>query len=150
MNAFELETITSCLFGINCFLSSNWLQSFLYGNCSQLADWGGKPGLVPGLCFASPLVYMELARNVLLWSLPVVILGKYVFFKYFFLLHIFLNYISNAILKVPHTLPPTPLPTHSHFLALAFPCTGAYKVCVSNGPLFPVMADQAIFWYICS
>jgi hypothetical protein len=59
----------------------------------------------------------------------------------FFILRIFLNYISNAIPKVPHTLPPTSLPTHSHFLALAFPCTGAYKVCVSNGPLFPVMAD---------
>jgi hypothetical protein len=37
--------------------------------------------------------------------------------------------------------PPTPLPTHSHFLAQAFPCTGAYKVCMSKGPLFPVMAD---------
>jgi hypothetical protein len=24
--------------------------------------------------------------------------------------------------------PPTPLPTHSHFLALAFPCTGAYSL----------------------
>jgi hypothetical protein len=60
----------------------------------------------------------------------------------FFKLCIFLNYISNAIPKVPHTLaPPTPLPTHSHFFALAFPCTGAYKVCKSNGPLFPVMAD---------
>jgi hypothetical protein len=53
----------------------------------------------------------------------------------FFLLGIFLIYISNAIPKVPHTLPHTPLPTHSHFLALAFPCTGAYKVCVSNGRL---------------
>jgi hypothetical protein len=62
-------------------------------------------------------------------------------FKKYFLLRIFLNYISNAIPKVPHTLPPTPLPTHFHFLALALPCTGAYKVCVSNGPLFPVMAD---------
>ena len=51
---------------------------------------------------------------------------------FFFLLRIFLDYISNAIPKVP---------THSHFLALAFPCTGAYKVCLSNGPLFPVMAD---------
>ena len=61
------------------------------------------------------------------------------FFLLFFLLHIFLNYISNAIPEVPHTLPP--LPTHSHFLALVFPCTGAYKVCKSNGPLFPVMAD---------
>jgi hypothetical protein len=41
----------------------------------------------------------------------------------------------------PYPPTPTPLPTHSPFLALAFPCTGAYKVCVSNGPLFPVMAD---------
>jgi hypothetical protein len=61
----------------------------------------------------------------------------------FLLLCIFLNYISNAIPKVPHTLPPpTPLPTHSHFLALAFPCTGAYKVCLTNGPLFPLMAQM--------
>jgi hypothetical protein len=41
----------------------------------------------------------------------------------------------------PYPPTPAPLPTHSPFLALAFPCTGAYKVCVSNGPLFPVMAD---------
>jgi hypothetical protein len=63
------------------------------------------------------------------------------FFKKIFLLGIFLIYISNAIPKVPHILLPTPLPTHSHFLALAFPCTGAYKVCKSDEPLFPVMAD---------
>jgi hypothetical protein len=41
----------------------------------------------------------------------------------------------------PYPPTPTPLTTHSPFLALAFPCTGAYKVCVSNGPLFSVMAD---------
>ena len=41
----------------------------------------------------------------------------------------------------PYPPTPTPLPTHFPFLALAFPCTGAYKVCVSNGPLLPVMAD---------
>jgi hypothetical protein len=29
--------------------------------------------------------------------------------------------------KSPTPSPPTPLPTQSHFLALAFPCTGAYK-----------------------
>jgi hypothetical protein len=62
-------------------------------------------------------------------------------FKIFFLLGIFLVYIFNAIPKVLHTHPPNPLPTHSPFLALAFPCTGAYKVCKSNGPLFPVMDD---------
>jgi hypothetical protein len=60
-----------------------------------------------------------------------------------FLLGIFFIYISNAILKVPHTLPPTPLPSDSHFLALAFPCTEAYKVCKINGPLFPMMANRS-------
>jgi hypothetical protein len=62
-----------------------------------------------------------------------------------FLLDIFI-YISNAIPKVSYTLPlppppHAPLPTHSCFLALAFPCTGAYKVYKTNGPLFPMMAD---------
>jgi hypothetical protein len=59
----------------------------------------------------------------------------------FFLLDIFFIYISNAILKVPYTLLPPCSPTHSHFLALEFPCTGAYKVCKAKGPLFPMMAD---------
>jgi hypothetical protein len=58
------------------------------------------------------------------------------------LLDIFFIYISNAIQKVPYSLPcPAPLSTHSHFLALAFPCTGAYKVCNTKGPLFPMMAN---------
>jgi hypothetical protein len=35
-------------------------------------------------------------------------------------------------------------------LALAFPRTEAYKVCKTKEPLFPMMADEAIFWYICS
>jgi hypothetical protein len=43
------------------------------------------------------------------------------FFKKYFLLHIFLNYIFNAIPKVPHTLSPTSLPTHSHFFGLGVP-----------------------------
>jgi hypothetical protein len=36
---------------------------------------------------------------------------------------------------------PAPLTTHSYFLALAFPCTGAYKVCKTKGPLLLMMAD---------
>ena len=38
----------------------------------------------------------------------------------------------------PH---PARLPTHTHFLALAFPCIGAYKDCNNKGPLFPMIAD---------
>jgi hypothetical protein len=63
-------------------------------------------------------------------------------FFFHFLLGIQLIYISNAIPKVPHMKPHlTPLPTYTPFFALVFPCTGAYKVCKSNGPLFAVMAD---------
>jgi hypothetical protein len=70
------------------------------------------------------------------------LLAIIIFFYFtFLLLGIFLVYIFNTIPKAPHTHPPNPLPTHSHFLALAFPCTGAYKVYKSNGPLFAVMAD---------
>jgi hypothetical protein len=55
---------------------------------------------------------------------------------YFFLLDIFFIYISNAILKVPYTLPPprpAPLPTHSCFLALAFPYWGIYNLHKTKG-----------------
>jgi hypothetical protein len=61
-------------------------------------------------------------------------------FLFIFLLDIFFIYISNAILEVPYTLPAS-LPTHFHFLALAFPCTEAYKVCNTKEPLFPMMAN---------
>jgi hypothetical protein len=76
----------------------------------------------------------------------------YLWYSFFLLLGIYFIYISNAIPKVPHTLPhpfPHP-PTHSHLLALTFHGTEADKVCTTNGPLFPLMANQDIFWYICS
>jgi hypothetical protein len=51
------------------------------------------------------------------------------FFSFsFFLLDLFLIYISNAITKAPiPSSHPASQPTHSRFLALAFPCTGAYE-----------------------
>jgi hypothetical protein len=59
-----------------------------------------------------------------------------------FLLDIFFIYISNAILIVPYKLPPPCSPTHPFpLLALALPCTGAYNVCNTKGPLFRVMAN---------
>jgi hypothetical protein len=35
----------------------------------------------------------------------------------------------------------TLLPTYFHFLALVFPCTEAYKVCNTKGPLFPMQLE---------
>jgi hypothetical protein len=59
------------------------------------------------------------------------------FIKYF--LHLcFKCYPESPLYPLPH---PAPLPTPSHFLALALPCIGAYKVCKTKRPLFLVMAD---------
>ena len=63
-----------------------------------------------------------------------------IFFPFFirYLAHLHFQCYTKS---PPYPSTPTHLPTHSPFLALAFPCTGAYTVCMSNGPLFPVMAD---------
>jgi hypothetical protein len=76
---------------------------------------------------------------------PFSYLGTFSSSSIFFYLCIFYYVFSSITFpmlsqKSP-TYTPIPLPTYSHFLALAFPCTGAYKVCLSSGPLFPVMAD---------
>jgi hypothetical protein len=92
-------------------------------------------------------------RDVTYWfaSLGLLSLLLFFFFHFFgiyfslffhFLLDIFFIYISNAILKVPYTLPrPAPQPTHSSFLALAFPCPGHIKFSRPRELLFPMMAN---------
>ena len=78
------------------------------------------------------------------------------FFFVFFFFQNFYQIISSFTFqmlsqKSPITSPGHALlPTHSHFLVLEFPCTGAYQVCKTKGPLSPMMANQAIFCYICS
>jgi hypothetical protein len=50
-------------------------------------------------------------------------------FIYSIFIRFFFIYISNVIPKAPYNLPhPAPKSTHSRFLALAFPCTGAYDL----------------------
>jgi hypothetical protein len=71
---------------------------------------------------------------------------KQKFKKQDFFFPFFIRYLAHLHFQCytkspPYPPTPTPLPTHAPPLALAFPCTGAHKVCVSNGPLFPVMAD---------
>jgi hypothetical protein len=68
------------------------------------------------------------------------------FFLFYFILFVFilLDFLYTFQMlsqKFPIPSRPAPLPTHSHFLALAFPCTVAYKVCNTKGPLFPKMAN---------
>jgi hypothetical protein len=60
------------------------------------------------------------------------------FFFYYVFSSITFPVLSQKSLKPSPPLPYPPIPI---LLALVFPCTGAYKVCKSNVPLFPVMAD---------
>jgi hypothetical protein len=100
--------------------------------------------------FLSVLFFFSSTLN-LRKRMPKPLTLKYWLFTYYVFLNsfffpFFIRYLTHlhfqCYTKSPPYLPtPTPLPTHSPFLALVFPCTGAYKVCKSNGPLFPVMAD---------
>ena len=70
--------------------------------------------------------------------------SSFFFFKFFF--PFFIRYFLHLHFKCypkspPRPSSPTPLPTHSHFLALAFPRTEAYKVHKTKGPPFPMMAN---------
>ena len=62
-----------------------------------------------------------------------------------------LNPFLVSSLKIPFFLPPTPAsqPTHSLFLALAFPFTGAQNLHRTKD-LLPVMTNQAFLYYIFS
>jgi hypothetical protein len=61
---------------------------------------------------------------------------SFMFFFLIFLLGIFLIYISNVIPKFPHSLPPTPLPTHSHFFFFFFPVLEHIKFACPMGLSF--------------
>jgi hypothetical protein len=82
--------------------------------------------------------------NELLKTVPLINdFGAYLFIYLFiyirYFLYIHFKCYPESYLYLPSA--PAALPTHSRFLALAFSCTGAYKVCNTMGSLFPVMAD---------
>jgi hypothetical protein len=78
---------------------------------------------VPGVCRLSVV-----SEVLLLW------LYDKELFQFYFFLDIFFIYISNAIQKVPYTLPLPCSPTHPLLLpALAFPYTRAYNLLKTKG-----------------
>ena len=82
------------------------------------------------------LIYVYVYAYTHIYIYTVITFFKIFFIRYFPHVH-FQCYPKSP----PYPLPPTRLPTHSHFFALAFPCTEAYTVCMTNGPLFPLMAN---------
>ena len=100
-------------------------------------------------CFSTRLLchftfFFSFSFNSFIFLIYFFTLSFYPFLSFSFFFSIFLfrpQLRFQCYPKSPPDTHPTPLTTHSPFLALAFPCTWAYKVCKSNGPLFPVMAD---------
>ena len=86
-----------------------------------------------GSCLSNSSTFIKEFQYI---TQSIIIIIIIIIIRYLFNLH-FQCYPKSP----PHPPTPTPPPTHSHFLALAFPCIEAYKVCTTNGPLFPLMAD---------
>jgi hypothetical protein len=97
-------------------------------------------GVVPpwkALCYTRKQAE-QASKNASPWPLLSSCLCVPVSVLFFFFFHFFIGYLAHLHFQCytkspPYPPTPTPLPTHSPFLALAFPCTGAYKVCMSNG-----------------
>ena len=84
-------------------------------------------------------VFIFTSKIFLLVSLLTKIIDNFFLFFYWVFSSFTFPMLSQ---KSPIRSPPLPYPLIPiFFLALAFPCTGAYTVCMSNGPLFAVMAD---------
>jgi hypothetical protein len=65
------------------------------------------------------------------WPVQKAVVHILFFFRLFIYLFIYFRYFPHLHFQCyPKSppYPPTPLPTHSHFLALAFPCTGTWTL----------------------
>jgi hypothetical protein len=106
---------------------------------SHLAFWKSSSQMLLKLSLPSFLLFFCLFCFVLVgWLVGWFFVFCFLFFLIRYLFHLHFQCYPKSPPPAP---PPTPPPTHSHFLALAFPCTEADKVCMTSGPLFPLMAD---------
>jgi hypothetical protein len=105
----------------------------MLGSCLQIQHNISNSVRVWGLPMGQIPIWTHYCSDILLVSAP--------FYLFIYFIKYFLHLHFQCYPKSPPYPPLTPLPTHSHFLALPFPCTEAYKVCKTNGPLFPVIAE---------
>ena len=84
------------------------------------------------------------------WYVGTLLIFFILFFCFFLIRYLFHLHFQCYPKSPPDPPTPTPQPTHSHLLALAFPCTEAYKVCTTSGPLFPLTyaaRDMSSGWH---
>jgi hypothetical protein len=96
-------------------INATWDSTFTYHTKSPLWDLHEELSLEIKCHKRQILLYDAYAG----FTLVSLFLFSY-FILFFFIYYVFSS-ISNAITKVPHTLPPTSLPTHSHFFGPGVP-----------------------------
>jgi hypothetical protein len=109
----------------------------LYSTCVSIVFYGSflKHTCIYMFCFSN-----YFSSEIIITLVYPSLCSLEVFFFYF--IYFFIRYLLHFHFQCYTKSPPhAPPPTHSHFLALVFPCTEAYKLCITNGPLFPLMAD---------
>jgi hypothetical protein len=141
-----IEKISNLSYYTKWSMTGRWLRSFLYKVKITKRKIRKKNQPVFTWCCFSYVIFdsgnwtqcLLYAKHIFYTELQPQMC--HIFFPFFirYLAHLHFQCYTKS---PPYPPTPNPLPTHSPFLALAFPCTGAYKVCVSNGPLFPVMAN---------
>jgi hypothetical protein len=136
-------TLPFISFSVSDFMCSSLIHidlSFVHGNKN-----GSIHILLHANCQLSQHNFLKMLP--LFFSFSFYILQKslrsnsFFFFFLFLIRYLFHLHFQCYPKSPPHAPPSTSPPSHSHFLALAFPCTEAYKVFTTNGPLFPLMAD---------
>ena len=125
----DSDTSSSSFIVQGCFLLC-WIFVFLYEvkNC-LFKVWKNHVGILIGISLNLQIILIGWAfflvsllfLNGLSLDLWTDLLSF--FLIYFFLMRYFLHLHFNCYPKSPQAPFPTPLPTHSHFLALASPCT---------------------------
>jgi hypothetical protein len=158
--------LSSKHFYLLCHLAGPWVGGWVGGACFVLSAYVIQFCLKSEILLSQPpecgiirvlphlvlyfMWYWELNPSLHAYQVKILYQLNYILspwlYSSFFFFPFFIRYLAHLHFQCytkspPYPPTPTPLPTHSPFLALALSCTGAYKVCKSNGPLFAVMAD---------
>ena len=91
-------------------------------------------------CTEDPQINLYSYRHLISYFLCVIFcwhLYIFTFIRYFLHLHFkcfsFPSFLAESPLYPPWSPSPATQPIHSYFLALAFPCIGAYNLCKTKG-----------------
>jgi hypothetical protein len=132
-------------FYLGCHLLTYWFITLWYQEVRENIFSGEKRSLVcSGYFRGRRSLRISSKHRVYFFYVPFFSCVDLFIYLFIYLFNLIFSLYTFQMLSWKFPIPslsPAPLHTYSHFLALAFPCTVAYKVCKTKGPLFPVMAN---------